>query len=63
MSPDPTRNGISPELFAVIQAHARKLAAAAPTPTAEDIAQLRRWFTPEALRRAAAEEPGRRNVA
>lgn len=37
-------NGISPELAEAIRAHARKLAAAAPMATPEQIETLRRWF-------------------
>jgi hypothetical protein len=59
-----TEDGITPELFALIQAHAATIAAAAPMPTPEDIAQLRRWFTPDALRLATDQQaPVRRSVA
>lgn len=35
---------ISPELAEAIRVHARKLAAAAPMATPEQIQMLRRWF-------------------
>jgi hypothetical protein len=47
--------GLPPDVVAVITARAREIAAVAPVPTDEQMAQLRRWFTPHLQARAQAQ--------